>query len=218
MEPVQAEAGVILQDPDFLKAVRNQCDKTGTMLILDEIQTGMGRTGTMFCFEQYDFIPDILLLAKSLGGGLPLGAFISSRENMRALISDPVLGHVTTFGGNPVCTAAGKASMEVILEENLMAGIQHKSELFGNILQHPAIRDFRKAGLLMALEFEDEYLCKAVIRECIANGVILDWFLFASNCIRIAPPLTISDDEIKESCKIILQAMQKVFNGNEIIS
>lgn len=213
MEPVQAEAGVVRPINDFLRMVRSRCDETGTLLIFDEIQTGMGRTGTLYSFEQYGVVPDILLTAKAFGGGMPLGAFISSQENMSALMHDPVLGHLTTFGGHPVSCAAGKAALEVLLNENLIAGVEHRRRLFERQLVHPAIKEFRCEGLLMAIEFTDESFCKRVIAKCIEAGLITDWFLFAPHCLRLAPPLTISDAEIIESCKLIIHAIEVA--GNE---
>lgn len=212
MEPVQAEAGVILPERNFLQAIRNRCNETGTMLILDEIQTGMGRTGTLFCFQQYEIEPDILLLAKSFGGGLPLGAFISSAMNMQAFTDSPVLGHLTTFGGNAVCCAAGKAALEVLLEEKWCMEVKSKSEQFKSLLQHSAIKDFRNAGLLISLKFENELFNRKVIQQCISNGVVVDWFLFATDCMRLAPPLTISKEEIRISCEIILKAIDETWN------
>lgn len=214
MEPVQAEAGVILPENDFLQQIRKRCYETGTLLILDEIQTGMGRTGTLFCFEQYGIIPDILLVAKAFGGGMPLGAFISSHENMQALTNDPVLGHLTTFGGHPVSCAAGKAALEVLLRENLMQGVIEKRLLFHQQLIHPAIKNISSIGLLMAIEFENETFCKRVVAACVKSGVITDWFLFASYCMRIAPPLTITADEIKNCCEILKDCIQKVVDEN----
>ena len=161
-----------------------------------------------FASSNTELFLDILLLAKSLGGGMPLGAFISSKEKMSALSNNPALGHITTFGGHPVCCAAGKAAMEVLLEEDLIDGVKKKSELFKKNLQHPSIKNFRSAGLLMSLEFDDEKLCKKIVKTCIENGVITDWFLFAPHCMRIAPPLIISEDEIQEACGVILQAIK----------
>jgi len=210
LEPVQAEAGVISAEKTFLKKIRERCGEVGALMILDECQTAFGRTGTLFCFEQYEIVPDILLLAKSLGGGMPLGAFISSKEKMNALSNNPALGHITTFGGHPVCCAAGKAAMEVFLEENLMEDVKRKSEVFKNSLHHPLIKNFGGAGLLMSLEFENELLCKKIVNACIENGVITDWFLFAPHCIRIAPPLIISMEEIHRVCAVILQSLNSL--------
>jgi acetylornithine/succinyldiaminopimelate/putrescine aminotransferase len=212
IEPIQAEAGVILPQAGYLSKIRGRCDDMGVLLIFDEIQTGMGRTGTLFFFEQQGVVPDILLLAKSFGGGLPLGAFISSHQNMTALTHDPVLGHLTTFGGNALCCASGKAAMEVLLKYDLMAEIKGKQEIFNHWLKHKRIKQFRVAGLLMALEFYDERFNKEVIKKCIENGLIVDWFLFAPECMRIAPPLTITQEEINIACKILLRSIETVSN------
>jgi acetylornithine/succinyldiaminopimelate/putrescine aminotransferase len=212
VEPIQAERGVMVPERSWMMALREKCNSTGTMLILDEIQTGFGRTGSLFAFEQFGIVPDILLLGKALGGGMPLGAFISDVQNMNALTADPVLGHITTFGGHPVCCAAGNAAFDVLLEEDLITGINRKEELFRNTLIHPMIKSFRSAGLLMALEFESWEINKAIIDQCISLGVFTDWFLFASNCMRLAPPLSISDSEIKQAVEIILKACDSVGN------
>ena len=216
-ETVQAENGVIKPDIEWMKALRQKCDETGALLILDEIQTGFGRTGTLWGFEQYGVHPDILLLGKALGGGLPLGAFIASKTLMDAFTDQPVLGHITTFGGHPLSCAAGLAAMNVILRdegtaaegiaagENLISGITEKEKLFRKLLIHPAIKSVRTAGLLIAVEFENFETNKRVINGCIRDGVLTDWFLFASHCLRIAPPLTIGFQEIEEICQTILR-------------
>lgn len=208
IEPVQGEAGIIVGTPEFLLALRNRCNETGALLIFDEIQTGMGRTGTMFAFEKYNIIPDILLLAKGLGGGMPLGAFISSHEIMQTLTINPVLGHITTFGGHPVSCAAAIANIEVIINEKLIESIEFKSRLFIELLRrNPAISHIRSAGLMIALQMDNYAHVKRVIDQCIENGIILDWFLFNDSSIRIAPPLTISEEEIREACKTISKAL-----------
>ena len=211
IEPVQGEAGIIAGTMEFLKDLRNRCNETGTLLIYDEIQTGMGRTGTMFTFERYNIIPDILLLAKGLGGGMPLGAFISSYEIMQTLTFNPVLGHITTFGGHPVSCAAALANIEVILNEKLVEGVEAKSNLIIQLLSKSnAISQIRSAGLMIALQLDNFNHVKRVINRCIEKGVILDWFLFNDSSIRIAPPLTITEEEIKEACSIILKALIEV--------
>lgn len=214
MEPVQAEAGVVLPAAGFLQQIRKRCNDTGTLLIFDEIQTGMGRTGSLFCFEQYGVVPDILLLAKALGGGMPLGAFIASAAHMHQLTHHPVLGHLTTFGGHPVSCAAGKAAMEVVMNEGLVSGVSYRQNLFCQQLQHVSIKEFRSIGLLMALEFEDEVFCKKVVSNCIHSGVVTDWFLFAPQCMRLAPPLTISEEEIGQACESIIRAIREVSGIN----
>jgi acetylornithine/N-succinyldiaminopimelate aminotransferase len=209
-EPIQAERGVKTPSAEWMKALRARCDETGALLILDEIQTGMGRTGTLFAFEQFDIVPDILLLGKALGGGMPLGAFISSTDRMNAFASNPVLGHITTFGGHPVCCAAGLAAFQFLLDEELINGVAQKAELFSQRLKHPLIRDFRSAGLLMAIDFDSWDLNKLVIDSCIARGVFTDWFLFAAASMRLAPPLIITEDEINRACDIILAVCDEV--------
>jgi len=208
-EVVQGEAGVIVADANFLTSLRKRCDETDTLLIFDEVQTGYGRTGKLFAFEHYGIVPDILLLAKSFGGGLPLGAFISSEEIMSSLKTNPVLGHITTFGGNPVCCAAGLATLNALLDKGLINQVAAKERIFKQLLVHPKIKIFRSKGLLMALELDSFEANKKLIDFCIENGVITDWFLFASNCMRIAPPLIITEEEIRYSCSIILKGLDK---------
>jgi len=206
-ETVQAERGVYAPDRTWLQALRERCDRTGTLLVLDEIQVGFGRTGTLWGFTKYDVTPDILLLGKALGGGLPLGAFIADRNTMATLTDRPVLGHITTFGGHPLSCAAGLASMKVLLEESWISVVAAKEKLFRQLLVHTAIREVRSAGLLIAVEFESFEQNKRIIDACIANGLLTDWFLFAPQCMRIAPPLTITEEEIKKACSIILAAI-----------
>lgn len=206
-ETIQAEAGVIVPTHGWLKALRNKCDSVGCLLVLDEIQCGFGRNGTLWAFEQFDVVPDILLLGKALGGGMPLGAFIADKKVMDSLMSNPVLGHINTFGGHPVCCAAGHAAMKVLLEEKLIDGVKEKEELFRSLLRHPKIRSVRSRGLMMAVEFENFEENKKVIDACIKSGVFTDWLLFASNCMRLVPPLTISADEISEACNKIISAL-----------
>ena len=202
-ETVQAENGVIKPDPAWIKSLRKKCTDTGSLLVLDEIQVGFGRTGTLWGFEQYDIVPDVLLLGKALGGGLPLGAFISSKGIMDAFTEQPVLGHITTFGGHPLSCAAGLAALKVLFHEHLISQVARKAKLFLDRFVHPAIKSVRSAGLLIAVEFENYETNKKIIDGCIASGLLTDWFLFASNCLRIAPPLTISETEIAEVCRII---------------
>jgi acetylornithine/succinyldiaminopimelate/putrescine aminotransferase len=207
VEPVQGEAGAVVPSPDFLEAIRKRCDETGTLLIFDEIQTGFGRTGKMFGFEHSNAIPDIIVFAKGLGGGLPIGAFVSSRENMLLLSENPVLGHITTFGGNAVCCAAALATIETIIEENLLDGIASREKIMLETLQHPAIKELRGKGLMYAVVLEDGEKVKSVIQQCIAKGVITDWFVFCDHALRIAPPLNIDEDVLRESCKIIVESL-----------
>lgn len=226
VEPIQGEAGVIqpvgsrqlaVGRNNFLKVLRKRCDEVGALLIFDEIQTGMGRTGKMFAFELYGVVPDILCLAKAFGGGMPLGAFISSKEIMSTLSHDPVLGHITTFGGHPVCCAASLAALEIIasppaplLKERGAGGVKHKGELFKKLLIHPRIKEVRGEGLLLAVQFASEEENKKIISRCIENGVVVDWFLFRPDAMRIAPPLVITEKEIKWACEVILKSIDEV--------
>ena len=212
-ETVQAEAGVLVPQNGWLKALREKCDETGTLFILDEIQCGFGRNGTLWAFEQFDVVPDILLLGKALGGGMPLGAFVADKKIMDALTHNPVLGHINTFGGHPVCCAAGMAAFEVLLDEKLVDSVSSKEKLFLSLLQHAKIKAVRSCGLMMAVEFENFEMNKKVIDALLQGsgrperpdpGVFTDWFLFASNCLRIVPPLTISEEEITEACNKII--------------
>ncbi|MDP1801251.1 MAG: aspartate aminotransferase family protein [Bacteroidota bacterium] len=203
IEPIQGEAGVREANKEFLKLLRQKCDTHCALLIFDEIQTGFGRTGSLFAFEKYNIVPDILLVAKGMGGGLPIGAFISSNKLMGCLTSDPVLGHINTFGGNAVCVAAAKATLEVIVEEKLVERANQIEKIIKTHLQHALIKELRVFGALGAIEFDTEELNMQVIKSCIQNGVITDWFLFCSTAMRIAPPLTITDDEL-------INAIQKI--------
>lgn len=211
LEPVQAEAGVIVPDLTYLQAVRNRCNETGTLLVFDEIQTGCGRTGNLFRFQTENVVPDILLVGKAFGGGLPLAAFISSAEIMHVLQHNPVLGHITTFGGNAICCAAGLASLKEINEQKLYENVEQKANLFLQLLQHHSIQKINNCGLLMAVYLDNFDNLRKVINACLENGLVTDWFLFADNCMRIAPPLIISEDEIEQACTIILNALDKVY-------
>lgn len=208
-ETVQAERGVIAPSKAWMQALRKKCTDTGCLLVLDEVQTGFGRTGSLWGFEQLEIIPDIILLGKALGGGMPLGAFVADKKIMWSLTSNPVLGHITTFGGHPVSCAAGLAAMKALQEENVIATVRTKEKLFLSLLKHPKIKAVRSAGLLIAVEFESFEKNKAVIDCCIEMGVLTDWFLFAPECMRIAPPLNISDEEIIKACGIIIEAINK---------
>ncbi|HOZ97204.1 MAG TPA: aspartate aminotransferase family protein [Niabella sp.] len=209
LETVQAEAGIVAPKKEWLQAVRKKCHETGTLLVLDEIQTGFGRTGKLWGFEHFDVVPDILLLGKALGGGMPLGAFVASKALMMELAYNPVLGHITTFGGHPVCCAAGMAAMKVLLEENIIDKVKEKERLFLSLLKHQKISAVRSEGLLMAVEFDSFETNKKIIDAIIEMGAVTDWFLFASNCLRICPPLTILEDEIREACTIILEVLDR---------
>ena len=207
IETIQGEAGVRVPDVAYLQALRKRCTETGTLLILDEIQAAFGRTGKLFAFEHFGVVPDVLLLAKALGGGMPIGAFIASNEIMGALKENPILGHITTFGGHPVCCAAGLAALEVLLEEDLVSGVAEKENLIRSLLVHPAIKQIRGKGLMLAVELENFDLNKKIIDRCIENGVITDWFLHCSNAMRIAPPLIITSTQIKQACAVILESI-----------
>jgi acetylornithine/succinyldiaminopimelate/putrescine aminotransferase len=207
METVQGEAGIIVPAKDWIQTLRKKCTETGTLLILDEIQTGFGRTGKLWGFEHFDIIPDVLLLGKALGGGMPLGAFIGDKKLMSALTDNPVLGHITTFGGHPVCCAAGLAALKALLNEEMISNIKEKEELFKSLLVHKKIRSVRSFGLWLAVEFDTFETNKRIIDHCIANGVLADWFLFAPNCLRISPPLIISAEQIKKACEILVKAI-----------
>lgn len=207
IETVQGEWGVRPPRPGYLKKLRERCTATGTLLIFDEIQAGYGRTGTLFAFEQYQAVPDILLLAKGMGGGMPIGAFVASTEVMRALAGNPILGHITTFGGHPVSCAAGLATLQTLLDKDYIGQVKQKEALFHELLTHPEIHEIRSAGLLMAVQMRDFPFVKTVIDYCLAQGLITDWFLFNSSSLRIAPPLIISEEEIRWACRIILEGI-----------
>ncbi|EHQ28471.1 aspartate aminotransferase family protein [Mucilaginibacter paludis] len=207
VETIQGEAGIRVPDVSYMQALRQRCTETGTLLILDEIQVAMGRTGKLFAFEHFDILPDILVMAKALGGGMPIGAFISSAQIMSSFRENPILGHITTFGGHPVCCAAGLAGLQVLLQENLIEKVAQKEQLIRQLLVHPAIREIRGKGLIMAIELQSFEFNKQVIDRCIENGIITDWFLHCSNSMRIAPPLIITEDEIRIACAVILEAL-----------
>ncbi|MBB5397532.1 aspartate aminotransferase family protein [Mucilaginibacter sp. AK015] len=207
LETIQGEAGIRVPDAGYMRALRERCSQTGTLLIFDEIQAAFGRTGKLFAFEHFNVVPDILLLAKALGGGMPVGAFIAPVNIMAALKENPILGHITTFGGHPVCCAAGLAALEVLLEENLTEQVAKKEAFIRQRLVHPAIKQIRGKGLMLAVEFESFELNKKIIDRCIHNGVITDWFLHCSNAMRIAPPLIITGQQLAHACDIIMEAI-----------
>lgn len=208
METIQGDAGVRVPSKKYLQAVRKKCDETGAQLILDEIQCGMGRTGTLFAFEQFGIVPDILTIGKAFGGGLPIAAFISSHEKMKLLTHNPMLGHITTFGGNPVCCASALATLEVIQNEELLEQVETKGALIENLIQHKKINEMRRIGLMFAIDFENEEQVNQIVNFCKENGVIGYWFLSHPYSFRLAPPLTISESEIREACAIILKAIE----------
>jgi len=213
LETIQAEAGVVIPDTAWMQALAERCKQTGTLLVVDEVQCGFGRNGTLWAFEQFGIVPDILVLGKALGGGLPLGAFIASQEMMQVLTHHPVLGHITTFGGHPLCCAAGKAAMEVLLEERLWEQAREKEKLFHQYLQPLLGCTIRSRGLMIAIEFETAEINKQIIRRCWEKGVFTDWYLFAPHCMRIAPPLIISEQQIQQACEVIRDAVKEVW-GN----
>lgn len=209
-ETVQAEAGVLVPQNNWLLALRARCTQTGTLLVLDEIQCAFGRNGTLFAFEQFDVVPDILLLGKALGGGMPLGAFIANKKIMDSFTHNPVLGHINTFGGHPVSCAAGLAALNVLIQENLMDGVKQKEQLFLSLLHHPSIKAVRSCGLMLAVEFESFEFNKKVIDALIEQGIFTDWFLFAANCLRIVPPLVITNEEIATACEKLIQVLNRL--------
>lgn len=207
IETIQGEAGVRIASSVYFRALKDRCIETGALLVLDEIQCGFGRTGAFWAFEHYGITPDILLCAKGMGGGMPLGAFISSNKIISVLRDNPILGHITTFGGHPVCCAASLATINVIEDEQLIKAVGEKERLFCELLKHSKIKAIRSKGLMLALEFESFEIMKPIIDLAIIRGVITDWFLFCNNSMRIAPPLTITTDEIRYACSRLLEAI-----------
>ncbi|MFN9590737.1 MAG: aspartate aminotransferase family protein [Bacteroidota bacterium] len=210
LETVQAESGVTAPDAAWLQQVREKCTATGTLLILDEIQAGFGRTGTLWAFEQMGIVPDVLLLGKALGGGMPLGAFIASRQLMHQLSYQPVLGHITTVGGHPVSCAAGLAALEVLLQSGAIDQAKAKEKFMRAYIQHPAITEVRTAGCWMSLQFASAELNQRIVHQCVKNGLLTDWFIFAPDRLRIAPPLTIENEVLKDACDLLLQSIDEV--------
>jgi acetylornithine/N-succinyldiaminopimelate aminotransferase len=206
-ETVQAEAGIIAPENGWLNALRKRCTEIGALLILDEIQTGFGRTGRLWGFDHFNIVPDVLLLGKALGGGMPLGAFIANKKVMDCFSNNPVLGHITTFGGHPVCCAAGMAAMKTLLQENYISSVNEKENLLKTLLVHPSIKQINSFGLWMALVLDNNDQCKKIINHCVEHGILSDWFLFAPECLRISPPLVINTDQLKSVSEIILKAL-----------
>jgi acetylornithine/succinyldiaminopimelate/putrescine aminotransferase len=192
---------------DYLQKLKYKCEQEGVLLVVDEIQCGFGRTGKLFAFEHYGITPDILCLAKGMGGGMPIGAFISSNEIMYSLSHDPILGHITTFGGHPVSCAAGLATLSTLISERLIEKVEAKEKLFKELLVHPKIKSVNGKGLLLSVSFESYEENKRIIDRCIEKGLITDWFLFNAHSMRIAPPLTITFDEIRWACGVILSSI-----------
>lgn len=210
IETVQGEAGIRVATAAYMQQLRERCTKMGTLLILDEIQAAFGRTGKLFAFEHYDIVPDILLLAKALGGGMPIGAFIANRAVMGVLKENPILGHITTFGGHPVSSVAGLASLNVILEEDLVKDVAIKGELFRQLLVHPLIREIRGIGLMLSIQLDTFEQVERISHLCAAEGLVIDWFLHCETALRVAPPLIITEEEIKKACTIILRALDMI--------
>jgi putrescine aminotransferase len=211
VETIQGEAGIRVATKEYFQALRKRCDETGTLLILDEVQCGFGRTGKFWAFEHFEFEPDILVCAKGMGGGMPIGAFIANKEVMGVFKNNPILGHITTFGGHPVSSVASLATIQILQEEKLIEKVEEKANLIKSLLIHPKIKSIRNKGLLMAVEFESFDVLKPIIDTAIEMGVITDWFLFCDDSMRIAPPLTIIKEEIHEACAVILKAIEKAF-------
>lgn len=210
VETIQGEAGIIPADQAWISALRHRCTETGTLLIFDEIQAGFGRTGQLFAFQRYKLEPDILVLAKGMGGGMPIGAFVAPHTIMQCLGNQPVLGHITTFGGHPVSAAAALATLRVLLNSDLIQQIQTKEEQFLELLQHPAIREVRHCGLWLGVDLGSAEAVRLSIEYCLQNGIITDWFLFNDQTLRIAPPLTINQSQIEQACTTLLKSFDKI--------
>ena len=210
-EPVQGEAGVRPPKQGYLEALRKRCSEVGALLIFDEIQVGMGRTGEMFAMKKYGVTPDIVCLAKALGGGMPLGAFVSSLEIMSTLSHNPVLGHITTFGGHPVCCAAGLAAMKFLQDNKIVEDVERKGALYEELLKdHPAVKEIRRSGLLLAVELGQSEKLYRIMDLFIKNGILSDWFLFCDTAFRISAPLVITDEEIRHSAEIIRKCLDNL--------
>ena len=210
-EPVQGEAGVRVPQDGYLQALRKRCDEVGALLIFDEIQVGMGRTGEMLAMQKYGVTPDIVCLAKALGGGMPLGAFVSSQKIMSTLTHNPVLGHITTFGGHPVCCAAGLAAMKFLQDEKVVEDVERKGAMFVELLKdHPAVKEIRRSGLLMAVELGESAKLYRLMDLFIEEGILSDWFLYCDTAFRISPPLIITDDEIRDWAELIKKCLDRL--------
>ena len=210
-EPVQGEAGVRVPQDGYLQALRKRCDEVGALLIFDEIQVGMGRAGEMFAMKKYGVTPDIVCLAKALGGGMPLGAFVSSQKIMSTLTHNPVLGHITTFGGHPVCCAAGLAAMKFLQDNKVVEDVERKGALYEELLaDHPAVKEIRRSGLLMAVELGESAKLYRLIDIFIEEGILSDWFLYCDTAFRISPPLIITDDEIRDCAELIRKCLDRL--------
>lgn len=207
IEPIQGDAGVRIPSQGYLEALRKRCTEKGAMLIFDEVQTGFGRTGKLFAFEHFNVVPDILTIAKAMGGGMPIGAFISSQENMSLLTHNPMLGHITTFGGHPVNCAAALANLEVILDEKFIDAVEEKGRLIEELIAHPSIKEIRRKGLMFAVEFDSPEQVQSIVEACISEGVIAFWFLSCPESFRLAPPLNINETDLRRGCEVILNAI-----------
>lgn len=210
LETIQGGAGFILPEPNYLQAVRKRCDQTGSLLILDEIQPGFGRTGKLFGFEHFKIVPDILVMGKGMGGGMPIGAFMAAIKHMELLQYNPKLGHITTFGGHPVIAAAALATLQTILADKLMTAVTKKEQLFRNLLVHPLIKEVRGKGLMLAIILETADLANQLVLKSKDAGLILFWLLFESKAVRITPPLTISESEIRQGCQVVLSVLDEL--------
>jgi acetylornithine/succinyldiaminopimelate/putrescine aminotransferase len=209
IEPVQGEAGIRLPEENYLTKLSERCNEVGALLIFDEIQTGFGRIGKLFAFEEYNVVPDIMTIAKGMGGGMPIGAFVSSNKIMSCFKTNPILGHITTFGGHPVSCAAACASLDVLINEKIIDDVKSKGDLFRKYLNHSEIKEIRGIGLFMAVELRDFNQVKKVIDIAINKGLVTDWFLFHDSAFRIAPPLIITEDQIKHACDILNESIEE---------
>lgn len=210
LETIQGGAGFILPENNYLRQVKKRCEEVGALLILDEIQPGFGRTGSLFGFQQFDVVPDILVMGKGMGGGLPIGAFSSSSDKMMQLTENPKLGHITTFGGNPLVAASALATLITLKSEKLIEQVKEKENLFRSLLKHPAIKQINGTGLMLAPLFENEEIANKVVLGCMEKGLILFWLLWEKKAVRISPPLTISEEEIKKGCAIINEVLEGI--------
>lgn len=214
IEPIQGDAGVIIPSIEYLKSLRKKCTEKGALLIFDEIQTGFGRTGKLFAFEHFDVVPDIITIAKAMGGGMPIGAFISSYDNMDKLTYNPNLGHITTFGGHPVCCASALENLKILTESNIISEVEEKGRMFEKIINHYGIIEIRRIGLMFAIEMKTPEIVKDIVLKCRDKGVLSYWFLSNEKSFRIAPPLTITREEIIKTGKIIHTVIDKVVKNS----